>query len=84
MPSAPSKSTYAINSKGQWLNGNAAASYLRMLAAGCPAGGISGKGAGRTYAEQAALYAFGQRVHLCLDCVSRLGEGFVGLPGRVA
>ena len=57
MPSAPSKSTYAINSKGQWLNGNAAASYLRMLAAGCPAGGISGKGAGRTYAEQAALYA---------------------------
>ncbi len=57
MPSAPSKSTYAINSKGQWLNGNAAASYLRMLAAGCSAGGISGKGAGRTYAEQAALYA---------------------------
>lgn len=56
MPSAPSKSTHVINSKGQWLNGDAAASYLRMLAAGCPAGGISGMGAGRTYAEQKQLY----------------------------
>ena len=57
MPSAPSKSTLVINSKGQWLNGDAAASYRRMLAAGCPTGGISGKGAGRTRAEQAELYA---------------------------
>lgn len=56
MPAAPSKSTYVINDKGQWLNADAAASYLRMLAAGCPSGGISAKGAGRTYAEQKALY----------------------------
>lgn len=56
MSSAPSKSTVVINSKGQWLNGDAAASYLRMLAAGCPVGGISGMGAGRTYAEQKQLY----------------------------
>ena len=56
MPSAPSKSTTVINSLGQWLNGDAAASYLRMLAAGCPTGGISGMGAGRTYAEQKRLY----------------------------
>lgn len=51
-----SKSTYVINARGQWLNADAAASYLRMLAAGCPSGGISAKGAGRTYAEQKALY----------------------------
>ena len=56
MPAAPSKSTYVINDKGQWLNADAAASYLRMLAAGCPSGGISAKGAGRTFDEQKALY----------------------------
>lgn len=56
MPSAPSKSTTVINSLGQWLNGDAAASYLRMLAAGCPTGGISGMGAGRTHAQQERLY----------------------------
>ena len=51
-----SASTFTINSKGQWLNGNAAASYTRVLAAGCPTGGISGKGAGRTRKEQEDLY----------------------------
>ena len=51
-----SASTFTINSKGQWLNGNAAASYTRVLAAGCPTGGISGKGAGRTRKEQEYLY----------------------------
>lgn len=56
MPSTPTTSRVIINSRGQWLNGDAAASYLRMLAAGMPAGGISGKGAGRTYAEQKQLY----------------------------
>lgn len=55
--STVTKPRHVINAAGQWLNADAAASYLRALAAGCPAGGISGKGAGRTYAEQAALYA---------------------------
>lgn len=45
-----------INTKGQWLRSNAAASYKRMLAAGMPEGGISSMGAGRTYDEQKALY----------------------------
>lgn len=48
--------TLKINRKGQWLRSGAAKSYLRMLAAGMPAGGISGMGAGRTRADQAALY----------------------------
>lgn len=39
---------------GHWLNPEAAASYRRMRAAGMPAGGITD--AGRTYAEQQALY----------------------------
>lgn len=38
-----------------WLADAAAASYAAMLAAGMPAGGITS--AGRSYAEQAALYA---------------------------
>ena len=45
-----------INTKGQWLRSGAAKSYLRMLAAGMPTGGISGMGAGRTFADQLALY----------------------------
>jgi len=40
---------------GHWLRADAAASYQRMRAAGMPAGGITD--AGRTYAEQAAMYA---------------------------
>lgn len=48
--------TLTINSKGQWLRSGAAKSYLRMIAAGMPEGGISGMGAGRTRADQAALY----------------------------
>lgn len=40
---------------GHWLAPAAAASYQRMRAAGMPAGGITD--AGRTYAEQAAMYA---------------------------
>lgn len=43
-----------IDGAGHWLRRGAAASYLRMLAAGMPAGGIAS--AGRTRAEQAALY----------------------------
>lgn len=49
--------TTVINSKGQWLRSDAAASYKRMLAAGMPEGGISSMGAGRTYNDQAKLYA---------------------------
>lgn len=56
MVSAQTKSIHVINGAGQWLNGDAAASYLRMLAAGAPAGGISSMGAGRTYAEQQRMY----------------------------
>lgn len=44
-----------IDVAGHWLREDAAASYRRMLAAGMPAGGIAS--AGRTRAEQAALYA---------------------------
>ncbi len=51
-----SASTFVINSRGQWLNGNAAASYRRALAGGCPTGGISSMGAGRTRADQSYLY----------------------------
>lgn len=40
---------------GHWLRDDAAASYQRMRAAGLPAGGITD--AGRTRAEQEALYA---------------------------
>lgn len=40
---------------GHWLAPAAAASYARMRAAGMPAGGITD--AGRTYEQQAALYA---------------------------
>jgi len=40
--------------KAAWLDADAAASYQRMLAAGCPAGGITD--AGRTYEEQVALF----------------------------
>lgn len=46
-----------INTKGQWLRSDAAASYKRMLAAGMPEGGISGMGAGRTHEDQERLYA---------------------------
>lgn len=46
--------TRTIDSAGHWLRAGAAASYARMLAAGMPAGGIAS--AGRTHAEQAALY----------------------------
>ncbi|MDQ7991205.1 MAG: peptidoglycan-binding protein [Propionicimonas sp.] len=56
MPTAPSKSTVVINDIGQWLNGDAAASYLRAIAGGCPKGGISSKGAGRTEEDQEYLY----------------------------
>lgn len=45
-----------INDKGQWLNWDAASSYQRALAAGCPTGGISAMGAGRTRADQEVLY----------------------------
>lgn len=41
--------------RAAWLLAGAAASYARMRAAGMPAGGITD--AGRTYDEQAALYA---------------------------
>ncbi len=43
-----------IDDKGRWLSAAAARSYLRMRAAGMPAGGIAS--AGRTYAEQQALW----------------------------
>ncbi|WP_053071656.1 M15 family metallopeptidase [Cellulomonas sp. A375-1] len=51
---------------GHWLADDAAASYRRMRAAGCPAGITS---AGRTYAEQAEL----RRKYL-------RGEGAFALP----
>lgn len=44
-----------IDAAGHWLRADAAASYLRMLADGMPAGGIDVFG--RTLAQQAALYA---------------------------
>jgi hypothetical protein len=43
-----------IDERGRWLSAGAARSYLRMRAAGMPAGGIAS--AGRTYAEQLALW----------------------------
>ena len=54
MASAPSKSTYVINARGHQLRADAAASYLRMLAAGLPAGGVDVFR--RTMAQQQALY----------------------------
>ena len=47
--------TTKINAAGQWLRADAAASYLRMIAAGMPTGGVAA--AGRTWAQQAVLYA---------------------------
>lgn len=47
--------TTKIDAAGRWLRQDAAASYARLRGAGCPAGGIVT--AGRTYAEQARLYA---------------------------
>ena len=44
-----------IDAAGHWMRADAAASYLRMLAAGMPAGGIDVFG--RTLAQQADLYA---------------------------
>jgi peptidoglycan hydrolase-like protein with peptidoglycan-binding domain len=46
--------TSKIDAQGRWLRSDAAASYRRMRAAGMPTGGIVT--AGRTYAEQKALY----------------------------
>ena len=56
MPSTKSTSRVVINRRKQWLNGDAGASYLRMLASGCPTGGISNMGAGRTSKDQEYLY----------------------------
>lgn len=42
------------NGRSAWLDAPAADSYRRMIAAGCPEGGITD--AGRTYYEQAELY----------------------------
>ena len=44
-----------ITTDGKWLRADAAASYARMRAAGMPAGGVAA--AGRTWAQQAYLYA---------------------------
>lgn len=46
--------TTKIDAAGNWLADDAAASYLRMLAAGMPAGGVDVFG--RTLAEQWAVY----------------------------
>lgn len=47
--------TTKIDAAGHWLRSDAAASYARMLAAGMPTGGVAA--AGRTWAQQAILYA---------------------------
>lgn len=47
--------TVKVDAAGHWMRADAAASYLRMLAAGMPAGGIDVFG--RTLAQQADLYA---------------------------
>ena len=53
----PTQAVIGTKVKGSpaWLTPAAAASYARMRAAGMPAGGITD--AGRTFAEQAAMYA---------------------------
>ncbi|MGC3954644.1 MAG: hypothetical protein QM804_10380 [Propionicimonas sp.] len=53
MPSAKTR-TAVVDAQGHRLRGDAAASYLRMLAAGMPAGGVDVFS--RTMAEQRALY----------------------------
>lgn len=47
--------TTKITPEGKWLRSDAAASYNRMIAAGMPTGGVAA--AGRTWAQQAILYA---------------------------
>lgn len=51
-----------VSGRSAWLDRPAALSYARMLEDGCPPGGITD--AGRTYSEQAALYAMYQRGEL--------------------
>lgn len=47
--------TTKIDKAGHWLRPDAAASFARMVGAGMPLGGVAA--AGRTYAQQAYLYA---------------------------
>jgi len=49
-------SRFVINTKGQWLRADFAAAYLRAMADGCPEGGVSGMGAGRTQQDQEYLH----------------------------
>ena len=45
-----------IDSSGKWLRRDAGLSYKRALRDGMPTGGIVSTGAGRTFAQQMALY----------------------------
>jgi len=54
MPATNAPETYPVDDSGHRLRSDAAASYLRMLAAGMPAGGIEVYV--RTLAQQKALY----------------------------
>ena len=55
MATATTIRTAVVDAAGNRLRADAAASYLRMLAAGMPAGGVDVFT--RTLAQQAALYA---------------------------
>lgn len=50
----PAPRTFAVDTAGHWLRGDAAASYLRAIADGLPTGGVDVFQ--RTWDEQAALY----------------------------